>query len=272
MSSSGTTGQQVSRIYLDRQTSQFQTKILTKIVGSIFGKKRLPMIILDSSVVVKNSSDFSARGAGVLGFSMFASDKIYAFSENYELDIESLREFLRRHEGERIAYFGFTYMVWELFIERIKNLEDSYPKHSGILLHGGGWKKLSNLAISAQEFSNTFKSLTGVSSTVDYYGMVEQTGSIYLSCVEGFFHTTQYSTVIMRSTVDLTPCRWGEEGIIQTLSILPLSYPGHSLLTEDLGVTFGADDCKCGWSGIYFKVNGRIPNVEVRGCSDTFSV
>lgn len=272
MSSSGTTGQQVSRIYLDRQTSQLQTKALTKIVGSVFGTKRLPMIILDSSQVIKNSRAFSARGAGILGFSMFASDKVYAFSENFELDIESILEFLKKHEGEDVAYFGFTYMVWEFFLERIKNLDHPYPKHPGLLLHGGGWKKLANLAISADDFSNSFKSLTGVTSTIDYYGMIEQTGSIYLSCSEGFFHTTAYSTVIMRSTTNLAPCKWGEKGIIQTVSVLPLSYPGHSLLTEDLGTAFGIDDCKCGWSGVYFKVNGRIPNVEVRGCSDTFSI
>lgn len=272
MSSSGTTGQKVSRIYLDKQTSQLQTKTLTKIVGTIFGQKRLPMIILDTPHILKNSNDFSARGAGILGFSMFASDKVFAFSENFELNIESLREFLKKHSNERIVYFGFTYMVWQHFMEEIKDLEVPYPKHAGILLHGGGWKKLASLEIGSNEFSETFKSLTGVTATYDYYGMVEQTGSIYLACANGFFHTSQFSTVIIRSTVDFSPCDWGDEGIIQTISVLPLSYPGHSLLTEDLGIAFGIDDCKCGWSGIYFTVIGRIPNVEVRGCSDTFSV
>ena len=53
------------------------------------------------------------------------------------------------------------------------------------------------------------------------------------------------------------------------LSILPHSYPGHNILTEDLGVIHGEDDCKCGRRGKYFSVLGRIPNSEIRGCSDT---
>ena len=51
---------------------------------------------------------------------------------------------------------------------------------------------------------------------------------------------------------------------------LPRSYPGHSLLTEDLGVLLGEDDCPCGRKGKYFKVTGRVPRAEVRGCSDTY--
>ena len=62
----------------------------------------------------------------------------------------------------------------------------------------------------------------------------------------------------------------GEEGVLQVLSPLPRSYPGHSLLTEDLGVLLGEDDCPCGRKGKYFKVTGRVPRAEVRGCSDTY--
>ena len=71
MTSSGTTGQAVSRIYLDRNTASNQTKVLTKIVSSFIGQGRVPMIIVDNEAVVKNRRLFSARGAGILGFSMF---------------------------------------------------------------------------------------------------------------------------------------------------------------------------------------------------------
>ena len=53
--------------------------------------------------------------------------------------------------------------------------------------------------------------------------------------------------------------------------LLPGSYPGHVLLTEDVGTLEGEDDCPCGRKGRYFKVHGRIAKAEVRGCSDTFS-
>ena len=48
-----------------------------------------------------------------------------------------------------------------------------------------------------------------------------------------------------------------------------LSWP--SILTEDEGILYGEDDCKCGQNGKYFKVLGRIEQAEIRGCSDTFS-
>ena len=57
-------------------------------------------------------------------------------------------------------------------------------------------------------------------------------------------------------------------GLIQTLSLLPISYPGHNILTEDLGIIQGIDDCKCGKMGKYFTILGRVPNSELRGCSD----
>ena len=50
-----------------------------------------------------------------------------------------------------------------------------------------------------------------------------------------------------------------------------MSYPGHSLLTEDEGILLGEDDCRCGRLGKYFKIVGRIKNAEIRGCSDTYA-
>ena len=67
-----------------------QSKVLSRIMGDFLGKQRLPMVILDSPAVVKNRAMFSARGAGILGFSMFGRDKIYALDENMQLDTEGL--------------------------------------------------------------------------------------------------------------------------------------------------------------------------------------
>ena len=71
MTSSGTTGQRVSKIYLDRATASNQQKTMVKIVSSFTGSERMPMIIIDCPSVVKNRAMFSARGAGILGFSIF---------------------------------------------------------------------------------------------------------------------------------------------------------------------------------------------------------
>ena len=120
MTSSGTTGQQVSKIYLDRETAKAQQKVLVEIVKSFTGSARMPMIILDCPSVVKDRAKFSARGAGILGFSMFGSKKIYAFDDDMKLDVDGIRAFLEDHTGETIFMFGFTFMIWEYFYKELK--------------------------------------------------------------------------------------------------------------------------------------------------------
>lgn len=271
MTSSGTTGQNVSKIYLDKATSARQTKVLTKIVASYLGTKRLPMIILDSPSVLKDRAMFSARGAGILGFSIFAKDRFFALDENMCLDVEGLKDFLEKHKGENIFLFGFTFMIWKHFYYEL--IQSSYrPDLSlGIMIHGGGWKKLIAESVTSDQFHKALKEVCGIRRIYDYYGMVEQTGSIYMECECGRLHTSVFSDVIIRRAFDFSVADYGEEGMIEVVSVLPFSYPGHVLLTEDIGVILGEDDCPCGRKGKYFKVNGRIKNAELRGCSDTYA-
>ena len=104
----------------------------------------------------------------------------------------------------------------------------------------------------------------------NFYGMVEQTGSVFVECEIGHLHASLFSDVVIRNPLDWSECRVGEPGLIQVLSVLPRSYPGHSLLTEDRGELLGEDDCRCGRKGRYFRVLGRLPRAEARGCSDTY--
>ena len=272
MTSSGTSGQEVSKIYLDKETSSNQTKALTKIVSSYIGRQRLPMIILDTSALLKNREMFSARGAGILGFSIFAKDKIYALNEKMELDIEGLEKFLEVHKGETIFLFGFTFMIWQHFYRELVRTGFHLDLSNGVLIHGGGWKKLISESVSQEQFKENLESVCGIKRVYDYYGMVEQTGSIYMECEYGHLHTSIFSDIIIRRGVDFSVAEEGEEGIMEVLSILPKSYPGHILLTEDSGMILGEDDCPCGRKGKYFKISGRIKNAEIRGCSDTYAV
>ena len=270
MTSSGTTGQQVSRIFLDRETSTLQSKVLSRIVGEFLGKQRLPMIILDTSAVIKNRAMFSARGAGILGFSMFGRDKIYALDENMQLDVEGLKAFLEKHEGEDIFLFGFTFMIWQHFCAELRKVGYKPDLSRGVLIHGGGWKKLADRHITTAQFKQELFETCGLTRVHDYYGMVEQTGTIYMECEHGHLHAPVWSDVTIRRASDFSATDVGELGLIQVSSLLPHSYPGHCLLTEDEGRILGEDDCPCGRKGKYFEIVGRIKRAEVRGCSDTY--
>lgn len=270
MTSSGTTGQAVSKIYLDKETANNQQKTLVKIMSDFTGKGRMPMLILDSSAVLKDRKMFSARGAGILGFSILASDRAYALDENMNLDLEGIKAFLKKHQGKPILMFGFTFMIWQYFYKALSECEETLDMSKAILIHGGGWKKLQNEMVSPTEFKKALHQVCGVKRVHDYYGMVEQTGCIYMECECGHLHASIFSDVLVRRSRDFTLCDTGEPGIIQVVSMIPKSYPGFSLLTEDEGVILGEDDCPCGRKGKYFKVLGRIKNAEIRGCSDTY--
>lgn len=275
MTSSGTSGQKVSRIYLDRATASNQQKTMVKIVNEFTGSSRMPMIILDCPSVVKDRRMFSARGAGILGFSIFGAKKIYALNDEMQLDAEGLEVFLEQNKGKKILLFGFTFMVWQYFYKeliRLKGEGKTFDLSDGILIHGGGWKKLINEAVSREVFHTALKDVCGLERIHDYYGMVEQTGCIYMECECGHLHASIFSDVIVRRPEDFSECGIGERGILQVVSAIPESYPGHSLLTEDEGVILGEDDCPCGRKGKYFQVFGRLKNAELRGCSDTFAV
>ena len=114
--------------------------------------------------------------------------------------------------------------------------------------------------------------MAGIDHVVNYYGRVEQTGSLFIECEAGYLHTPVYSDVIIRRMSDLSVAPVGEEGVIEVLSMLPQSYPGHALLTEDLGLVYGQDNCVCGRLGKWFHVRGRVAKAEIRGCSDTHEI
>jgi phenylacetate-coenzyme A ligase PaaK-like adenylate-forming protein len=269
LQSSGTSGQAPARIILDKQTSARQSKSLVKILQSSIGKQRLPMLIIDSSHIVNKSSEFSARAAGIQGMAFFGRDHTYALNENMQLDWERVDNFCQKYSDQPVLIFGFTFMVWEYFVKELSRQGRSIHLPLGRLLHSGGWKKLEAVKVDNSEFKRALAQVTKVQEVYNFYGMAEQVGTIFVECSEGNLHAPLLSDIIIRNPYTLKPNQIGESGLIQVLSALPTSYPGHSLLTEDLGTMLGIDDCSCGKKGKYFAVHGRLPKTEVRGCSDT---
>ena len=201
---------------------------------------------------------------------MFGQDVTYALNGSMELNLPAIEAFLDRHEDQPVLLFGFTFMVWQYFCQVLQRSGATLSIPKGILLHGGGWKKLKDQTVNNAAFQAAMLACAGISRVVNYYGMVEQTGSVFMECRQGHLHTPIYSDVIIRNAADFSVMPHGEAGILETISILPRSYPGHALLTEDLGVIIGEDNCPCGRLGKYFSVIGRVAQAEVRGCSDTY--
>ena len=83
--------------------------------------------------------------------------------------------------------------------------------------------------------------VTNISKVHNYYGMVEQTGSIFTECKSGYFHTTIFSDIfIIDKNFEIQ--KFNKKGLIQLISLIPTSYPGHNILTEDIGEIIGEDN------------------------------
>jgi hypothetical protein len=266
MTSSGTTGQTPSRVYLDVATAQLQARALSRIVTHYLGPARRPMLIVDHTGVIGDRRDFSARSAGIKGMMTFGRDHLFVLDEGMQLQLPALESWLATHADQELLIFGFTFMVWQDFLQPLKDAGLDLSRAT--LVHSGGWKKLVDQAISRDVFRSALKDGLGVTRVHDFYGMVEQVGSVHFECSAGYFHTPNFAEVMVRDQVTWRPAEHGEPGVVEVLSLLPHSYPGHALLTQDLGIVHGVDDCDCGQRGTRFTIEGRVADAEVRGCSD----
>jgi hypothetical protein len=266
LTSSGTTGQAVSRIYLDAANATLQQKALSAIMRTVLGDERLPMLIIDTPSLLKNRATFSARGAGVLGMMTFGRAHTWLLNDDMELNRDSLKEFLATYGSERFLVFGFTFMAWKYLCQQLEN--DEVDLSNGILVHSGGWKKLESEAVTTEAFNDTWREKTGLSKTHNFYGMVEQIGSVFVEGPDGWLYCPNFADVVVRNPIDWSIQDQGVPGVIEVLSALPTSYPGHALLTEDLGIAEPAP-VDSEWKGTRFRVLGRLPKAELRGCSDT---
>ncbi len=265
-SSSGTTGLSQSKINLDPKTSLLQSKALDKIFSKLINKDK-DIFFIEKKNFLNSEESMSAKGAAIKGFGQLCKKNYFILNKENKVNFSILRNYLKNNKNKEFVIFGFTSTIWFNFLNEAKKRKIKFEKNQGILVHGGGWKKMHKLRVDNQKFKHEIRNVFGLKNVYNYYGMIEQTGSVFLECEKGYFHCSTFSDIFIRNS-KLGICKINEAGLIQTLSLLPLSYPGHNILTEDIGKIHGIDNCKCGRKGKYFTVLGRVPNVELRGCSD----
>jgi phenylacetate-coenzyme A ligase PaaK-like adenylate-forming protein len=266
VTSSGTTGSAVSRVYLDAAAAQLQTRALAAVMTHWLGASRLPMIVVDARSTLRDRNTLSARGAGIIGMSTFGREHFFALDDDMRLDRDGLADWLRAQSNSKFLIFGFTFMVWEHLVGALRPGE--VDLQDAILIHSGGWKKLADQAVGADQYKAELACVTGVRRVHNFYGMAEQIGTVFVECEHGFLHAPNAADVIVRDPTTWDAVPDGEIGVAQTLSALPESYPGHSVLTEDLARVEAVDGCPCGRRGKTVSFLGRVPEAELRGCSD----
>ncbi len=79
------------------------------------------MLVLDSLTQTANRTSFSARGAGILGFSIVGSKKFYALDGEMEIQSSEIKNFLKTEQKTKKFIYGFTSIIWEEILEKLEN-------------------------------------------------------------------------------------------------------------------------------------------------------
>ena len=274
LTSSATTGQVPSRIVLDAATARRMSKGVITIARDFIGSSRRPYLVIDTPESLAAQTQLGARGAAIQALRSFATEIVCCLQRgehgDSSLDLNKLLACAAKWKDSEILVYGFTYVIWTELVQPLQRQGITLDLPNVRVLHSGGWKRLEQQAVTRDAFIEGVSSLFGCSAEriVDYYGMVENVGVIYPDCAQGNKHVPNFADVIVRDPLTLAPVKAGERGLIQVCSVLPTSFPGFLLLTEDMAEVMGYDDCPCGRKGTSFRFAGRAPKAEVRGCGN----
>jgi len=269
--SSATTSNSPSTIFLDQTTSKRQTKALVSIMKDFLENKK-KFLIIDQKSDLDNTTEVKSRESAIRGFFPFMESMNFGLDSKLKLDI-SLFEELKDRE---ICIMGFTWLLYTTIIENEKNdtIRQFFKSMKNTkIIHIGGWKKLSDNEVSKEEFNQKISEFFNCEkeNIIDIYGMTEQLGTIYPDCAAGNKHVSVFSEIFIRNIETLEIEDEGKSGFIQLVSPIPHSYPGVSLLSDDIGRILGVDNCPCGRKGKYFRFEKRTEQADIKGCGDTIS-
>ena len=273
--SSATSSGTSSRMGLDRETNLRQSKCFNKSVTDRIGNRRFHFIVLDEPSSIARSAVITARSSTIRSLLFCAKDAETVLVERdgrLALDLPKLEALLSAHEAHPadLVIFGFTFILYTEVVKPLLEAGRRFNLAGAKVIHIGGWKKLEAQKVTPEQLIADCGTVFGVapSDVVDLYGFTEQGGVIYPTCEAGVRHLPAWAHLVVRDPATLESLPPGRDGLLQFLTPIQTSYPGHSVLTEDVGHLIALDGCGCGRRGPTFRVVGRALNAEVRGCGD----
>jgi phenylacetate-coenzyme A ligase PaaK-like adenylate-forming protein len=276
ITSSATTGKQSSQIILDKFNNQNWTISMQKMLIQRLGNKKYVTILLDTPTSLNSSIQLTARSsmAQAIYFNSKSINSILLQKGNtITLNLKNFLNIINDENIEDIMIFSFTYILYKNFLLELKKKKITFKNKNIKIIHAGGWKKLHNEKISDTKLKQLCFEILNVQkeNVIDIYGFSEQGGLLYPDCKYGFKHLPVWSDLIIRDPLTLNIMKSGQIGLMQFLTPIQTSYPGHSILTQDLGY-INPRKCKCGNLRKSFKVIGRNDSSqEIRGCGDVMA-
>jgi len=274
LASSATTGQTPSRVALDAPTSRRMVKGVVAIASDFIGSDRRPYLVIDTAETLTGAVQLGARAAAIQGLRPFATEMLCCLSGDDALepriDESRLASFAAKWGAAEVLAYGFTYVIWQHFVKPLRERGIGLQMPNIRVLHSGGWKRLQDQAVTREAFAAGVAEVFGCAAdrVLDFYGMVENVGVIYPDCKYGHKHAPAFAAVIVRDPLTLEPVDEGQQGLVQVCSVLPTSFPGFLVLTDDIAEVIRYDGCACGRRGISFRFVKRVPQAEIRGCGN----
>jgi hypothetical protein len=279
LSSSATSGR-ASTVVLDQETARRQGRAVVTSLSHFIGTGRRTMLVCDVRPGRQAAGELTARAAAMLGFMAFASKHEYLLRSDdgvtMKVDDAALAALHQAisEAGRPVTVIGFTFLLYTALLEPLERAGRRYPLPPGsTIVHIGGWKKLEDRKVDRARLAAAAEAVFGVAADhiVDTYGFTEQMGTVHPECSAGRKHAPAYADVLVRDPLSLRCLPDGEAGVGQFLSLVPSSYPGFSVLTDDIVKVLGRDICPCGRRGTTFEVVGRHKSAEIRGCGDVLA-
>lgn len=274
LASSATTGQTPSRVALDAPTSRRMVKGVVAIASDFIGPRRRPYLVIDTAETLAAGGQLGARAAAIQGLRPFATEIVCCLSGDGagepRIDESRLADFAAKWGKAEVLAYGFTSVIWEHLVKPLCKQGIRLQMPNIRVLHSGGWKRLQDQAVTREAFAAGVAEVFGCATdrVLDFYGLVENVGVIYPDCAYGYKHVPAFAAVIVRDPLTLRPVDAGQQGLVQVCSVLPTSFPGFLVLTDDIAEVIRYDGCACGRRGISFRFVKRVPQAEIRGCGN----
>jgi hypothetical protein len=68
-----------------------------------------------------------------------------------------LKKYIQKNKNKKFIIFGFTSSIWFNLINELKKKKIKLKNNQGIMIHGGGWKKMYKLKVIITKFKNEVK-------------------------------------------------------------------------------------------------------------------
>ena len=274
ISSSSTSGKKPSKIHLDKFNNKNWTFSLQRLLIDRIGNKKFHTLLLDENSSLHNGQKLSARSSmsqAIMPNSESVTTLLNRDQNNQiYLDLKKTKNFLKINKNKNILIFAFTYVLYKNFLLELKKNKIKFNHTNLVIVHAGGWKKLEQEKVGNEKLKSLCCDIFGMKkkNIIDLYGFTEQGGLLYPDCEYGNKHLPVWSSLIVRDKFTLQKLDFEKIGLLQFLTPIQTSYPGHSILTQDLGF-INKNKCKCNRTSPSFKVVGRNDSeIEVRGCGD----